>query len=129
MRSADALLLSIHYGSNADSIMSGKVFEYLAAQRPILVVGPQGSAGETLVQTSQAGLAVNFDADAVAQALEQLFNAWEAGNPLGGCPATRAEPFSRKTLTGTLAAVLDSLVNSDGTVAASECEPVEMCIS
>ncbi len=94
MRSADALLLNIPDGLNADSVITGKVFEYLAAQRPILVVGPQGSAGETLVRANEAGLTVNFDAGAVTEALERIFRAWKAGMPLAGCTRARAEPFS-----------------------------------
>jgi glycosyltransferase involved in cell wall biosynthesis len=129
MRSADALLLNIPDGLNADSVITGKVFEYLAAQRPILVVGPQGSAGEALVRENEAGLTVSFDAGAVAQALEHLFSAWKAGMPLVGCTRARAEPFSRTKLTRKLATILDSLVNSNGAVDRSVGLPVEVCAS
>ncbi len=56
MRGADALLLLI--GDTHGGALSGKLFDYLAAERPILVVGPPGCAAGELVERCGAGIAV-----------------------------------------------------------------------
>jgi glycosyltransferase involved in cell wall biosynthesis len=110
MKSADALLLNVPQGHNSDSVVPAKLFEYLAAQRPILVVGPSGGACEVVVGATASGLTASFEVDEIVGALDRLYRAWEAGTPLAGCTAARAEPFNRLRLAGTLAALLDSLV-------------------
>ena len=46
------LLLLVNKSGNAKSILTGKFFEYLAAQRPILAIGPKdGEMNEILIQT------------------------------------------------------------------------------
>ncbi len=113
MVSADALLLSRESsGPNADSVICGKTFEYLASGRPILAVVPEGGESDRLVRRCDAGLTVTFDEELIAKALERLFRAWEEGRSLAGCPSNRLEPFSRIALTGRLAKVLDDLASS-----------------
>jgi len=114
MRSADALLLNVPQGRNAASVIPAKLFEYLAAQRPILVVGPAGGECEAIVRSCKAGLSVGFDERAIAGALSELYGAWRTERPVPGCPRDRLEPYSRITLTGKLAAVLDQLVGGGG---------------
>ncbi len=109
MRSADALLLNVPDGPNADSVIPAKLFEYLAAERPILVVGPTNGACEAIVRAYEAGRVVAFDADAVADALGSLFDAWQTGHALPGCSRHRIERYSRSRLTRNLAEVLDRL--------------------
>lgn len=48
MKSSYELLLVINNSPNAKGILTGKVFEYLATQRPILAIGPENSDIETL---------------------------------------------------------------------------------
>ena len=110
MLAADALLLNIPDGPNADSVIPGKQFEYLASGRPILVVGPAGGECERLVADCGAGLTADFNAARITSALARLFEAWRNGTPYQGCPAERLAEFSRATLAGKLAAVLDGLV-------------------
>ncbi len=110
MQSADALLLSVPDGPNADANIPAKLFEYLAAGRPILAIGPPAGQCERIVRSCEAGLTVGFDGRAIADALERLFAAWVDGHPLGGCRPERLDRFSRIELTRRLASVLDGLV-------------------
>ena len=114
MRSADALLLNVPEGRNAASVIPAKLFEYLAAQRPVLVVGPAGGECEAIVRSCKAGLSVGFNERAIAGALSELYEAWRTERPVPGCPRDRLEPYSRITLTGKLATVLDQLVGGGG---------------
>jgi glycosyltransferase involved in cell wall biosynthesis len=110
MRCADALLLAQPVGPNAESVISAKLFEYLAAGRPILLVGPEEGACEDIVRRCRAGLTVGPDAEAITAALETLYSRWEQGTPVDGCAAHHLTPFSRAALTGRLASVFDRLI-------------------
>jgi glycosyltransferase involved in cell wall biosynthesis len=69
-RAADGLLVIT--GSGQSGVATGKLYEYLAAERPILVIGEDTAAAE-IVQRVAAGIAVpRDDPDAVAAALRQF---------------------------------------------------------
>jgi glycosyltransferase involved in cell wall biosynthesis len=106
MRAADALLLSVPDGRNADTVVPAKLFEYLATGRPILVVGPLDGAAERIVRECRAGVTAEFEGQRVALGLRQMYEAWRGGRPLGGCPVELLEPFSRVTQTRELATLL-----------------------
>ena len=56
-RDSDALLLLIpDAGGRGRGVLSGKVFEYLAAERPVLAVVPPDGAAAELVRETGAGL-------------------------------------------------------------------------
>jgi len=107
MRQADANLLMVPTGPNGGSVIPAKLFEYLAAQRPVLVVGPDGGECDRIVRETQSGLSVGFDAEAIAKAVHRLFDDRSRGCPMPGCDRDRLAPYDRKALTGSLAAVFD----------------------
>ena len=53
LRGARALLLVI--GSDYKPALSAKIFDYLAAGRPIIGIGPRGAAAQTLIETHRLG--------------------------------------------------------------------------
>jgi glycosyltransferase involved in cell wall biosynthesis len=80
-RDSEALLLLIpEAGGRGKGVLSGKVFEYLAADRPILaVVPPEGAAAE-LIRDAGAGVVVApDDIDGIEAALRDLHGRWRAG--------------------------------------------------
>ena len=113
MQSADALLLHVPGGPNAESVVPGKLYEYLAARRPILVVGPRDGQAEQIVTRCAAGMAVDFDDAAIGDALQRLYRAWETATPMAGCSADQITPYSRRELTRKLAARFDQLADPD----------------
>ncbi len=117
MRSADALLLTVPTGPNAGSVIPAKLFEYLAAQRPILTVGPNGGACERIVAQTQAGLSAGVEADQIAAAIDRMYSASRKGQPMPGCLPQCLAPFERKTLTWRLADLLDRTVATTEPVA------------
>lgn len=117
MRAADALLLTVPTGPNAASVIPAKLFEYLAARRPILTVAPPGSECERIVGETRSGLSVRIDADQIAVALHRMFSASSEGRPLSGCPTKSLGAYERTTLTGRLAHLLDHVVAVPGTAA------------
>lgn len=114
MRSADVLLLPMPGGRNAETIISGKVFEYLAAGKPILVVGPKDCECARIINECSTGTAVTFHSAAVSAALRQLHADWRAGQPLPQCPPERLGQFSRLELTERLADIFNELCPARG---------------
>ncbi len=108
-RSADALLLLIpHANGRGDSVVSGKVFEYLAARRPVLAAVPPEGAAAALVRSAGAGEVVDSD-DTAAQshALEEMVDRYQNGGLADiDLPAGLAEEMSRRARAEELAAVL-----------------------
>ncbi len=113
-RDSEALLLLIpEADGRGRGVLSGKVFEYLAAERPILaVVPPEGAAAGLLRDTGAAEIVGPDDVPAIGAALERLVARWRAGS-LEGTPlsAEVRERLSRRARTEELAALLWRVVS------------------
>src|SRR5207248_5718684 len=86
-RDSEALLLLIpESGGRGRGVLTGKIFEYLAAERPILAVVPADGAAAKLVRDTVAGVvAAPEDEDAIRDALVALHGQWQRGE-LDGPP-------------------------------------------
>jgi hypothetical protein len=61
-------------------ILSGKVFEYLAAERPILALVPPDGAAAALLRSTGAGVVVApDDVDGIERELTAMRDRWRAG--------------------------------------------------
>lgn len=113
-KGADALLLLERdpVDSNDQGVLTGKVFEYLAARKPILGVGfgPGGELGKLLV-SSGLGNPLGRDTLRIRQALERMISAAEAGTAdrLVNPDEETIGRYSRKKQSARLAELLDSL--------------------
>ena len=75
------LLLIPEAGGRGKGVLSGKVFEYLAAERPILALVPPDGAAAELIRESGAGVVVApEDVDGIASALRDLHARWRDGS-------------------------------------------------
>jgi len=86
-RDSEALLLLIpESGGRGRDVLTGKIFEYLAAERPILAAVPPDGAAARLLRDTGAGIVVpSDDVDALREALLDLHRRWKAGS-LDGTP-------------------------------------------
>jgi glycosyltransferase involved in cell wall biosynthesis len=111
-RDSEALLLLLpEAGGRGKTVPSGKIFEYLAAERPILAAVPPDGAAAQLVREADAGVVVPpDDVDAIAEALSGLIKRWRAG-ALDGTPLRPdlRERLSRRARTREFARLLESL--------------------
>ncbi len=111
-RDSEALLLLIpDAGGRGRGVLSGKVFEYLAAERPILAaVPPDGAAAQLIRETGAGVVAAPDDPDAIREALVSLHARWRAGE-LNGTPLSpeQRERLSRGARVEELAELLRSV--------------------
>ena len=111
-RDSEALLLLIpDAGGRGQGVLSGKVFEYLAAARPILAVVPPDGAAAQLIRDADAGLVVApDDIDGIESALRDLHARWANGS-LADAPlsAEWQHRVSRRTRVEELAQLLEEL--------------------
>jgi glycosyltransferase involved in cell wall biosynthesis len=111
-RDSDVLLLLIpDAGGRGRGVLSGKVFEYLAAERPVLaVVPPDGAAAELVRDTGAGVVAAPEDVDGIRAALVELHRRWRAG-ALDGTPLSEEwrDKLSRASRVEELAELLRSL--------------------
>ena len=107
-RSATLLLLPLRNDPEYRPILPGKLFEYLAARRPVLGIGQPDGAMARVLNATQAGITADW-ADAAAMK-EFIGHAWEQFRE-GGVPATTGDigPYTRRATTHQLAGLLDQV--------------------
>lgn len=109
-RAASVLLLSINDVPMAKGIITGKIFEYIAIDNPILCIGPvDGDAAAILKEAGSNAFVVNFDdLNGFCEAVRCLYLHWK--NPESGrIRNSQVERYSRKHLCGEVASILDSI--------------------
>ncbi len=107
-KSSQVLLLLINNSANAKGILTGKFFEYLAAQRPILAIGPTDGDVAKVLQETNAGVIVDFEDEAkTKEVIKNFYNKFKSGNL--EISSNSIEKYSRKALTKQLTEVLDGV--------------------
>ena len=101
-----ALLIAIPDVAHNFGILPGKVFEYLASNKPIICIGPVGSDADNLLEECGAGRALPYDTySGMLDHLDGLFAAWRI-NPNLDLPAMNQAQYSRRALTEKLARLI-----------------------
>jgi len=104
-RQSQVLLLVINNTPNAGMILTGKFFEYLAAGRPILCLGPEEGDAAAILRETRAGLLAGFgDTTTMKQHILDLYSGFRKGTLASRSSGTAR--YSRKELTREMAAVL-----------------------
>jgi glycosyltransferase involved in cell wall biosynthesis len=111
-RDSDVLLLLIpDAGGRGRGVLSGKVFEYLAAERPVLASVPEDGAAAQLIRDTGAGVVAGpEDVPAIRDALVSMHAQWREGK-LDGTPLSPQwrDKLSRASRVEELAELLESL--------------------
>ena len=104
------LLLLLNKQANVKGRIPGKLFEYLAARRPILVLGPPDSDVARIVKETKSGETCDYDdAEGIRKAVKGLYEQFQAGKlmtPLDN----DIEQYSVRNLTRKLAGFLDAMI-------------------
>ena len=109
VRASSALFLSqIPHRISAGTKLSVKLFEYFAAQRPILALTTADSITAELLAESGAGIQVApDDVEQIAAAVLDLFHRWQESRLLKQLEPGFLERFERRHLTRRLASLFD----------------------
>ncbi|MFW5856620.1 MAG: glycosyltransferase [Planctomycetota bacterium] len=111
IRSADVLLLTMErrLDGQPSPVTCGKLFEYLATQRPILAVGGEGE-GVSIAQRAGVGRFVPSDTvEHIAATILELHSEWRDGKVDCRADTAYIEGFARRRLTGRLADLLSGM--------------------
>jgi len=104
-QTSQVLLLAVNNVKSAKGIITGKIFEYLQAKRPILAIGPtDGDLAEILKETN-AGVIVNFDDEhQLKKEILKLYKAFKSGSLRS--PSKNIEQYHRKEITRKLSFII-----------------------
>lgn len=110
MRGASSLLLLLADRAGAERVVPAKLFEYMAARRPILGVVPEGECRDLLRGCPGATVCEPRDAGAVAEALAREVDRAMAGHEADGGSFDPSR-YSRASLAAELGGALDGVVS------------------
>ena len=103
---SDALLLIIPKIENNEGILTGKLFEYLAARKPIVGLGPNLGDASQIIKECDAGKMLEYsDEIGIKQYLTSLIN----GDSSVDLTNQNYLNYSRKKLTKDITLILDSI--------------------
>jgi len=105
---AQVLLLLINNTPKAKGILTGKLFEYMASQRPILAIAPTGSDITKLLHETKAGSSIDFqDVEGMKNTLLHLFEQYQSGTLSSS--ATGYKQYSRRAQCEIMAQLLNEI--------------------
>ena len=104
-KTSQVLLLAVNDVPGAKGIITGKIFEYLQAKRPILAIGPVDGDLAEIIDVTNSGEIVNFDdKDRLKSVILDFYKKYKKGDLK--VSSGNIEQFHRKNLTKKLADVL-----------------------
>lgn len=105
---AGLLLLLINNTPNAKLILTGKIFEYLAAKRPIICIGPTDGDAALVIRESGCGSVFGFEeVNLLKKEILRSYKLFIKGTLV--VDGKNVEQFERRNLTGKMAAMLDTI--------------------
>ena len=107
-QSTQVLLLSINHVPSARGIITGKIFEYLQAKRPILAIGPEDGDAAEIIKKTASGVIFGFEnKEGLKSHLLELYQAYKKGTL--EVDSKNIKQYHRKELTGQLADLLRTI--------------------
>jgi hypothetical protein len=105
------LIVNIEAKKGGSQIMTGKFFEYLGANRPILALVPEGNLKNLIIKGRFGVTALQKDVQAIAYALKNLYDEWKMNRTLKFNPDIQLRnSFNRRQLTGKLSKIIEKIV-------------------
>jgi len=102
------LLLSEERGRG---VIPSKIFEYIAAGKPVLALVPPSGDAATIIRETNTGIVVDFrDVREIKESVFKLYNKWDRGTLSFQQDTKAIAHFDLKNLTGNLAKILDEII-------------------
>lgn len=109
---SQVLLLSINNVPAAKGIITGKVFEYLQAKRPILAIAPSDGDLAEILKSTKAGNIIDFDDDKhLSDSIKRYYNLYKQQNLR--IDSDNFQQYHRKNLTEVLSILIKKCVNTN----------------
>ncbi len=110
LMSSDVLLLITAPGKSGQTLVPSKVYEYLAAAKPILALAPEGAVAQ-IVREANAGPVIDLnDVRGIAAAILTLYDRWREGRLAYPVSRDVTNRFTWRLLAGQLASILDDAI-------------------
>ena len=107
-RSSQVLLLAVNNVPSAKSVITGKIFEYLQSQRPVICIGPVDGDLAAILNDTGAGQVIDFkDVFSLKELIKSHYSLFKKGQLKG--ETRNIDRYHRKHLSGELAEILKSL--------------------
>ena len=107
-KKAQVLLLLIPNVEKSKGILTGKIFEYLTAKRPILAIGSEQGDLAAILKETNAGVVVGFDnEEKLSSEIVRLYHQYKEENL--EVNSKNIEKYHRKHLTKKLTFIIKSL--------------------
>lgn len=104
-RAAQVLLLTVNKVPSARGIITGKIFEYLQAKRPILAIAPKDGDLAEIIGITRSGTVVDFEEkEKLKKVILDLYQRYKSG--VLKIESENIEQYHRKNLTKQLAEVI-----------------------
>lgn len=106
-KSAQVLLLLINNVPSAKGIITGKIFEYLQAKRPILAIAPIYGDLNEIIKKTNSGFVIDFkNKQQLKETILSLYKDFKKGNLI--VDSKNVEQYHRKELTKKLVELINS---------------------
>ena len=107
-QSAQVLLLAVNQVPAARGIVTGKIFEYMQAKRPVLAIGPTDGDLAAILEETRCGEIVDFTDEAgMKEVVLDLYRQFTKGDL--SVSSTGTEKYHRRNLTGELFEMLKEM--------------------
>ncbi len=107
---AQVLLLAVNNVASAKGIITGKIFEYLQAKRPIVAIAPKDGDLAEIISKTNSGFVVDFDdKEKLKEVIKNYYHSYK--NKILQIDSKNINQFHRKNLTKELADVIHSIIN------------------
>jgi hypothetical protein len=108
---ADLLLLIIGISNVNRKLLSGKVFEYLMAKKPILAYGPTDGAAAQLLENTKGGKMFQYeDYKNAKKFILANYEKWDSGDRFHPAAFSAINQYERKKLTESLVKIFESVI-------------------
>lgn len=109
-KNASVLILPLRKEPEYKATLPGKLFEYLASGRPVLGIGQTDGAMAYILNTTKAGVVFGWDDESSVK--KYMDTCWERfKDDTLQADTENIGQFSRRALTGKMAALMDSLID------------------
>ncbi len=108
MMKSDVMLLIEGGGPGSEAFYTGKIFEYIQTNNPILAVIPEKGAAAMLIRETRTGVVCDWaDVKAIENGFLDMYNSWDRGECILAPDRKEIAKYDRKALTNSLAELLN----------------------